>query len=91
MKSHLGSGDDNCCSGWGGEGGNASSPFFDASGNKIIGATIRNGNKIRCLPYAGFFCEISCSVKNDVLSERKKCVNTFCVKKFFYETTFWSK
>ena len=30
-------------------------PFFDASGNKIIGATIRSGREIRCLPHAGFF------------------------------------
>ena len=34
-------------------------PFFDASGNKNIGATIRIGREIRCLPYAGFFWKIS--------------------------------
>ena len=30
-------------------------PFFDASGNKNIGTTIRIGWEIQCLPYAGFF------------------------------------
>ena len=30
----------------------AVSPFFDASGNKNIGATIRIGREILCLPYA---------------------------------------
>ena len=34
---------------------NAISPFFDASGNKNISATIRIAQEIRCLPYAGFF------------------------------------
>ena len=34
---------------------NSISPYFDASGNKNIGATIRIGREIRCLPYAGFF------------------------------------
>ena len=29
-------------------------PFLDASGNKNIGATIRIGRGIWCLPYAGF-------------------------------------
>ena len=29
-------------------------PFFDASGNKKNGATIRIGQEIWCLPYAGF-------------------------------------
>ena len=33
----------------------ALSPFFDASRNKNIGATIRIGQDIPCLPYAGFF------------------------------------
>ena len=32
----------------------AISPFFDASGNKNIGATIRIGQEIRCLLYAEF-------------------------------------
>ena len=32
----------------------ANSPFLDASGNKNIGATIRIGQEILCLPYAGF-------------------------------------
>ena len=36
-------------------GGNAISPFFDASKNKNIGATVRIGQEIRCLPYAEFF------------------------------------
>ena len=31
---------------------NPISPFFDAGGNKNIGATIRIGREIRCLPYA---------------------------------------
>ena len=30
-------------------------PFFGASGYKNIGANIRMGREIRCLPYAGFF------------------------------------
>ena len=30
------------------------SPFFDANGNKNIGATIRIGREIWYLPYAGF-------------------------------------
>ena len=30
-------------------------PFFLVSGNKNIGATIRIGREIRCLPYAVFF------------------------------------
>ena len=34
---------------------NVISPFFDASGNKNIGATICTGQEIRCLPYVGFF------------------------------------
>ena len=33
-------------------------PFFDASGNKNIGATFRIGREIRCLPYAGLFLSI---------------------------------
>ena len=33
---------------------NATSPLFDSSGNKNIGATIRIGREIRCLPYARF-------------------------------------
>ena len=33
----------------------AISPFFDASGNKKIGATLRTGREIFCLPNAGFF------------------------------------
>ena len=33
----------------------AISPVFDAGGNKNIGATIRIGLEIGCLPYAGFF------------------------------------
>ena len=36
-------------------GENAISSFFDASGNKNIGATICIGREIRCLPCAGFF------------------------------------
>ena len=32
----------------------AISLFFDASGNKSIGATISIGREIECLPYAGF-------------------------------------
>ena len=32
-----------------------SAPFFDTSGNQNIGATIRIGQEIRCLPYGGFF------------------------------------
>ena len=50
---------------WRGGGGNffiyfllksplAGCPFFDTSGNKNIGATIRIGWEILCLPYAGF-------------------------------------
>ena len=35
----------------------AISPFFDASGNKNIGATITIRQEIRCLPYAGFFSQ----------------------------------
>ena len=35
---------------------NAISPFFDASKNKNIGATIRIGREIQCLP--DFFCKI---------------------------------
>ena len=35
----------------------AISPLFDASGNKNIGATIRIGREIWCLPYAGFLCK----------------------------------
>ena len=34
---------------------NAINPFFDASGNKNIGATICFGCEIQFLPYAGFF------------------------------------
>ena len=34
---------------------NAISPFFDASGNINISATIRIGQEIWCLLYAGFF------------------------------------
>ena len=37
---------------------NAISPFFDASGNKNIGATIRIGQEIPCLPYAGFLLDM---------------------------------
>ena len=33
----------------------AISPFFEASGNKNIGAAIRIGREIWCLPYAEFF------------------------------------
>ena len=33
----------------------AISPFLDNSGNQNIGAIIRIGQKIWCLPYAGFF------------------------------------
>ena len=32
----------------------AISPFFDASGNQNIGATIRISREILCLPYPGF-------------------------------------
>ena len=39
-------------------GGAAFSPFFDASGNKIIGATSLIGRKILCLPYKGFFLKL---------------------------------
>ena len=35
-----------------------SDPFFDASGNKNIGATIRIAREIQCLPYAGFLEKI---------------------------------
>ena len=35
-----------------------SAPFLDASGNKNIGATIRIGQEIQCLPYAGFFSSV---------------------------------
>ena len=38
----------------GGEKKNAISPFFDASRNQNISATIRIAHEIRCLPYAGF-------------------------------------
>jgi hypothetical protein len=38
---------------------NATSPFFDASGNRNIGATIRIRLEIWCLPYAGFFILLS--------------------------------
>ena len=31
------------------------SHFFDASGNKNMGATIGIGPEIRCLPYVGYF------------------------------------
>ena len=41
--------------GGGGEKEEAISPFFDASGNKNIGASICIGQEILCLPYAGFF------------------------------------
>ena len=34
--------------------GKGGGPFFYATGNKNIGATIRLGREIRCLPYAGF-------------------------------------
>ena len=33
------------------------SPYFDGSGNKNIGATLRIGREIRCLPYEGFFLD----------------------------------
>ena len=36
---------------------NAISPFYDASRNKNIVATIRIGQEIWCLPNAGFFIE----------------------------------
>ena len=36
--------------------------FFDASRNKNIGANIRIGRKIRCLPYAGLFLTKSVSL-----------------------------
>ena len=51
LKSPLGGGDGN----EDGREKNAINPFFDASGNKNIGATIRIGRDILCLPYAGFF------------------------------------
>ena len=38
----------------------AISPFVDASGNKNIGATIRIGQEIWCVPYAGFFKAKKC-------------------------------
>jgi hypothetical protein len=34
-------------------------PFLDARGNKNIGATIRIGQEIWCLPYEGFFACVS--------------------------------
>ena len=37
---------------------NPISPFFEASENNNIGATIRIGREIRCLPYAGFWSSI---------------------------------
>ena len=49
LKIPLEGGDDFFCK------KNAISPFFDASGNGNIGATIRIGLEIWCLPYAGFF------------------------------------
>ena len=42
---------------------NAISPFFDASRNKNIGATIRIGREIWCLLYAGFFLGLSFSLR----------------------------
>ena len=36
-----------------------SAPFFDASGNKNIGAIIRISQDIRCSPYAGFLAILS--------------------------------
>ena len=38
------------------------SPFFDASGNINIGASIRIGREIWCLPYAGFFLDALASL-----------------------------
>ena len=38
---------------------NAISPFGDAREKKSIGATIRIGREIGCLPYAGFFVKVS--------------------------------
>ena len=48
---------------------NVISPFFDASGNKNIGATIRIGQEIQCLPYAGFlllYSQIRLAALNEV-------------------------
>ena len=66
----------------GGEGGgpqkNAISPFFDASGNINIGATIRISQMIWCRPYAGFF--------------NNKKINSFITKSpriFLEDILFW--
>ena len=40
-----------------------SAPVATPGGKKIIGATIRIGREIRCLPYAGFFYLLSCQKK----------------------------
>ena len=53
---HNGGGNDDVGDGGGGWlKKNAISPFLDASGNKNIGASIRIGQEIRRLLYAGFF------------------------------------
>ena len=53
------------------------SPFFDASGNKNIGATIRISQEILCLLYAEFFLgELKCYLLSTLWEEEKKIVLT---------------
>ena len=46
---------------------NSISPFFDASGNKNDAATIRIGQEICCIPYAGFFMHVLDIPKGTIL------------------------
>ena len=52
------------------------SPFFNASGDQNIGATIRIGQEILCFPYAFFFFFFSTNFgaahKSTVVLDKKK-------------------
>ena len=86
LKSPLGGGDNDHNDSMG-RGGvkkvgkkNALSPFFVASRNKNVGATIRIGREFWCLPYAGFFKSVIHVLHSGKQSNspppKKKCLNS---------------
>ena len=58
----------------------AISPFFDVSGNKNIGNTIRIGREIWCLPYAGLFSTVSVLHRHSKKTNGRSCRDPCGVK-----------
>ena len=65
-----------------------SAPFFDASGNKNIGAIIRISREIWCPPYAGFLAILSTVIVLENVYVAQMIVKGFLIFFIFKTTSF---